>query len=54
MPNPRLSNTALWLVIIALALFLVEQLAGVTALLASPILMFAIALCVILVRFVLK
>lgn len=49
MPNPRLSNTALWLVIIALALFLVEQLAGVTALLASPILMFAIAWLIALI-----
>ncbi len=49
MPNSRLSNAALWLVIIALALFLVEQLAGVTALLASPILMFAIAWLIALI-----
>lgn len=49
MPNSRLSNTALWLVIVVLALFLVEQLAGITALLASPILMFAIAWLIALI-----
>lgn len=49
MPNPRLSNAALWLIIVALVIFLVEQLAGVTALLASPILMFAIAWLIALI-----
>lgn len=43
MPNPRLANAALWLAIVAIALFLIERVARVTEYLAGPLLLFAFA-----------
>ena len=43
MPNLRLVNTMLWLAIIGIGVFLIERFAVVTALLATPLLMFIIA-----------
>lgn len=43
MPNPRLVNIMLWLAIIGVGVFLIERFAVITALLATPLLMFIIA-----------